>query len=123
MKLQDIKFKAKSLLDGKWIEGDLMRINGLCLIRNSTSITEVDPTTVCQYTEVVDVYSDKELWEHDLLKDTKYGMIYEVLYDNINGCFSVKPTSGKWQHTLKLLSVFIRSYDYINLGSKFDKEV
>lgn len=81
------------------------------------------PTTVCQYTEVVDVYSDKELWEHDLLKDTKYGMIYEVLYDNINGCFSVKPTSGKWQHTLKLLSVFIRSYDYINLGSKFDKEV
>jgi len=123
MKLQDIKFKAKSLLDGKWIEGDLMRIDGLCLIRNSTSITEVDPTTVCQYTEVVDVYSDKELWEHDLLKDTKYGMIYEVLYDNINGCFSVKPTSGKWQHTLKLLSVFIRSYDYINLGSKFDKEV
>jgi len=123
MKLQDIKFKAKSLLDGKWIEGDLMRIDGLCLIRNSTSITEVDPTTVCQYTEVVDVYSDKELWEHDLLKDTKYGMIYEVLYDNINGCFSVKPTSGKWQHTLTLLSVFIRSYDYINLGSKFDKEV
>lgn len=43
MKLQDIKFKAKSLLDGKWIEGDLMRIDGLCLIRNSTSITEVDP--------------------------------------------------------------------------------
>lgn len=49
MKIENIKFKAKSTLDGTWVQGDLVHNeNGtIDILRNCLYLSEVDPSTVC----------------------------------------------------------------------------
>jgi hypothetical protein len=73
MKVENIKFKAKSTLDGAWVQGDLVHNeNGtISILRNGFYVSEVNPSTVCQFTELKDCKGN-EIWEEDILQDVDY---------------------------------------------------
>lgn len=89
MKIENIKFKAKRLDNGKWVEGYFYAECGnTYIIENrqkesmlNRNITyEVDPSTVCQYTGLKD-REGNDIFEHDLL--TRDGTVaYKVEYVN-----------------------------------------
>lgn len=61
MKIRSIKFKAKRLDNGKWVEGDLKHSTSYIGIGYPSSVFpdvpvvhRVDPSTVCQFTGLTD---------------------------------------------------------------------
>ena len=75
MKTENIKFKAKELGTGKWKEGFLQRDMdyNLCILiakkeEHSWYWTQIDPSTVCQFTGLKDCEGN-ELYEHDVIKN------------------------------------------------------
>lgn len=67
---REIKFKAKSTLDGVWVQGDLIHKEDgrIAILRNGFNVSEVDPSTVCQFTGLKDC-KGREVWEGDILQD------------------------------------------------------
>ena len=84
MKIENIKFKAKLLDNGEWVEGDLMKESYGARIIEHTSKADnwiaVDPSTVCQYTGLKDE-DENDIFEGDLLAEKRFPM-YEVGYAN-----------------------------------------
>lgn len=84
---RDTIFKAKSLDDGEWVEGDLVHyVTDTCIrverLSHSVPIAkldyidiEVDPATVCQLTGVLDS-NGANIFEGDILNKS-----YIVTYD------------------------------------------
>lgn len=70
MKIENIKFKAKSILDRTWVQGDLIHKEDgkIAILRNGFNVSEVDPSTVCQFTGLADG-KGREVWEGDILQD------------------------------------------------------
>ena len=79
-----IKFKAKKLSDGEWVEGDLYHnVRGFeCCIgqqeKKGVFVYPVDPATVCQFTGLAD-NEGMDIFEGDLLAEKRFPM-YEVGY-------------------------------------------
>lgn len=80
MKIENIKFKAKRLDNGKWVEGYFYAECGNAYIiedrqsqsmlnRNETHL--VDPSTVCQFTGLKDFYAE-EVWEGDIIENPEF---------------------------------------------------
>ena len=83
MKVENIKFKAKSTLDGAWVQGDLIHKEDgkIAILRNGFNVSEVDPSTVCQYTGLKDC-EGREVWEGDILQDVDdYNIKYVVTFN------------------------------------------
>ena len=93
MKIENIKFKAKSFLDGAWVQGDLVHKEdgAICILRNGFNVSEVAPSTICQLTGLTDC-KGKEIWEHDLLQSQETKAIYEVVWNQGNTSFSLVNT-------------------------------
>lgn len=80
MKLENIKFKAKRLDNGKWVEGYFYAECGNAYIiedRQSESMLnrndahQVNPLTVCQFTGLKDFYAE-EVWEGDIIENPEF---------------------------------------------------
>lgn len=80
-----IKFKAKRLDNGEWVEGDVIHKNNGIYIHNpqlinkrgySIQSVKVDPSTVCQFTGLKDK-GDNPIWEHDIVNKKP---ITEIIY-------------------------------------------
>lgn len=119
MKVENIKFKAKSILDGAWVQGDLVHKEdgAICILRNGFNVSEVDPTTVCQFTGLKDE-NGENIWEHDILESPF--LKGEVIF--FNGCFRVKKDDGSSLSfpTLSIINGKLRYFSVV--GNKFDKE-
>lgn len=83
MKVENIKFKAKSILDGAWVQGDLVHKEDgkIAILRNGFNVSEVDPSTICQFTGLKDCEGN-EVWEGDILQDVDdYNIKYVVTFN------------------------------------------
>lgn len=122
MEVENIKFKAKSILDGAWVQGDLIHKEDgkIAILRNGFNVSEVDPSTVCQFTGLKD-YKGNEIWEGDIVRDN-YDLLcidnlYEVVYIEEEGTFAFKSLDkvDNYEPFVNLFEVYV-------VGNKFDKK-
>ena len=126
MKTENIKFKAKRLDNGEWIEGDLIhKETYVCIgylsseIPNITRVQRVDPSTVCQFTGLKDC-EGKEIWEGDILEGESRS---EVVYTK--GTFTISFIGYNKRVFSYPLCYYIKEDGTVDgkvIGNKFDKE-
>ena len=123
MKAENIKFKAKQLNSGKWFEGDLVHLgNRVCIGGDhiKDGITDVDPSTVCQFTGMMDEDCN-EIWEGDIVRDNDALLcidnLYEVVYIEEEGTFAFKSLDKVDNY-----EPFVNLFNACVVGNKFDKE-
>ena len=121
MKVENIKFKAKKTLDGKWIKGDLVHhkdSDNVWITDYENQLTSpVDTSTVCQFTGLKDC-EGKELFEHDLIHFVGYNPIAEVVW-SVSNCAFMALHENK--HSYFLHDV-IKICKIEKIGNKFDNE-
>lgn len=117
MNIEDIKFKAKSTLDGAWVQGDLIHKEDgkIAILRNGFNISEVDSSTVCQYTGLKD-FEGKELFEHDIIHLLGFNHTAKVIWSESNYAFMVVDEDNYW-----LLPDIIKDCEIDKIGNEFDK--
>ena len=123
MKLENIKFKAKSLRDGKWIFGDLMKESyGARIIEHTSKASNwiaVDPNTVCQFTGLKDK-KGKEVYEGDIIRNPEFPFEKRtVTWNDLYSCFEPINKDGYENRSFTSLVLFKK---WTVVGNKFDKE-
>lgn len=126
MKVGNIKFKAKRLDNGEWIEGEISHFENTIWIVPidhkpfHSGCAEVDPDTICMFTGLRD-RDGKEIWEGDIVRDN-YDLLcidnlYEVVYIEEEGTFAFKSLDkvDNYEPFVNLFEVYV-------VGNKFDKE-
>ena len=126
MKTENIKFKAKELGTGKWKEGFLQRDMdyNLCILiakkeEHSWYWTQIDPSTVCQFTGLKDCEGN-ELYEHDVIKNYPFIPSEIVWSEELSGYY-LTHANGKIYE--KPLGYYLSLGKFIVIGNKFDKEI
>lgn len=91
MKIENIKFKAKRLDNGKWVYGSLIRsTTGIkeraYIVDNFSSMSDygvigIDPSTICQFTGEKDM-NGNEIYIGDIISNLETGSVVEVAWND-----------------------------------------
>lgn len=124
---REIKFKAKRLDSGEWIEGDLVhstnyigigQISGV--LPDTRVVHRVDPNTVCQFTGMKDV-NGEELYENDIITaKTILGIELKGKIIYLNACYFLGIMDEQGRE--KAIRELWRLVDICRKGSALDKE-
>lgn len=119
MKIENIKFKAKSILDGAWVQGDLIHKEDgkIAILRNGFNVSEVNPSTVCMFTGLKDCEGN-ELYEHDVIKNYPFIPSEIVWSEELSGYY-LTHANGKIYE--KPLGYYLSLGKFIVVGNKFDR--
>lgn len=124
MKIENIKFKAKRLDNGEWVEGDLKHSTSYVGIGYPSSafpdvpiVHRVDPSSVCMFTGLKDCKGNK-LYEHDVVKNYPF-IPSEIVWSEELGGYYLKHANGKIEG--KPLGHYLSLGKFIVVGNKFDK--
>ena len=97
--MREILFKAKRWSDGKWVYGDLNQLQDSTIIHwynNGCRVAdEVDPSTVCQWTGLIDRDGTK-VFEGDRLFDPHEKRTFVVEYDPLEAGFTLESNDGRY---------------------------
>lgn len=117
MKVENIKFKAKRLDNGEWVEGDVMHtIEDTIIIEiDGVGVHVIEPSTVCQFTGLKDCRGE-ELFEHDLIHFIGFRHTAELIWSEDNYAFMIVCDNKHlcWLHDVIEVSKIER------IGNKFD---
>lgn len=121
MKVENIKFKAKSILDGAWVQGDLIHKEDgrIAILRNGFNVSEVAPSTVCQFTGLKDCEGN-EIWEGDILEGVSN---CEIVFTK--GTFATHSIGDNGKVYSYPLCYFVKEDRMVDdevVGNKFDKK-
>ena len=119
MKIENIKFKAKRLDNGEWIEGEISHFENtiwIVPIDNelfSLGCAEVDPDTICMFTGLTDK-NGTPIYEWDIVmhKDNNTERIGDINWDSKTAAFCFG---------CDFLCNF-PSENMVVIGNKFDKK-
>lgn len=124
MKQENIKFKAKRLDNGEWVEGDLKHSTSYVGIGYPSSafpdvpiVHRVDSSTVCMFTGLRDC-KGKEIFEHDLIHFVGHKPIGEVIWSEEDYAFM----AASENEPLYLLPHVLEIGKIERVGNKFDKK-
>lgn len=116
MKIGNIKFKAKRLDNGEWIEGKIAHFEDTIWIKPLHSkCAEVDPDTICMFTGLKDCKGN-EVWEGDMLEGSNKG---EICFEQ--GAFLIHSIDDNTLYSLSNYTTWDGKITCKVIGNKFDK--
>ena len=118
MDLRSIRFKAKSTLDGAWVQGDLIHKEDgkIAILRNGFNVSEVDPSTICQFTGMKDSEGN-EIWEGDIVERE----IYDLYKGFVKAKAVIEYSVGAFVAMVNIAPYPLWSWKIKVVGNKFDK--